>query len=394
MDGFAFARTPHIRFGAGRFREVPDIVRSFGRTVLLVTGRKSFARTERFAELSHAFRKQSLTLHAVTVPGEPSPDLIDSMAGDFRDQGVAAVLAVGGGSVIDAGKAVSAMIPQTGSVFDYLEGVGNGKAHDGRKIPFIAVPTTAGTGSEATRNAVLSRIGPGGFKKSIRHDAFVPDVAVIDPELALTCPPDVTAACGMDAFTQLLEAYVSTKASPMTDSLALSGMERVCGALVPAYTEGTRSVEARAGMAYGALMSGIALANAGLGVVHGLASVIGGLFPIPHGVICGVLLEPATRVTIKLLRECGPDGVRYLDKYARIGRLIAGSEDAGCDKGCELILERIAEWRDALQMPKLSEYGVRSGEIDAIIAKAGSGNNPVKVEKVEMHQLLGTAIGK
>lgn len=392
MDGFVFARTPYIRFGTGRFREVPDIVRSFGRTVLLVTGRKSFARTERFAELSSSFRKHSLTFHAVTVAGEPSPDLIDSMAGDFRNQGVAAVLAIGGGSVIDAGKAVSAMLLQTGSVFDYLEEVGTGKAHDGRKVPLIAVPTTAGTGSEATRNAVLSRIGPGGFKKSIRHDAFVPDVAVIDPELALTCPPDVTAACGMDAFTQLLEAYVSTKASPMTDSLALSGMERVSGALVPAYTEGTRSVEARAGMAYGALMSGIALVNAGLGVVHGLASVIGGLFPIPHGVICGVLLEPATRVTIELLRDLGPDGATALEKYARVGRLIAGSEDSGCDRGCELLLEKIVEWRDALNMPRLSDYGVGSGNIDAIIAKAGSGNNLVKVGKEGMVEILEEVI--
>jgi alcohol dehydrogenase class IV len=391
MDGFAFARTPHIRFGAGRFSEVPDIVRSFGETVLLVTG-KSFERSEQFAVLADAFRERSITWHVFPVSGEPSPDLVDRASDTFRNRGVTAVFAIGGGSVIDAGKAISAMLLQSGSVFDYLEGVGAGKAHDGRKVPFIAVPTTAGTGSEATRNSVLSRIGPGGFKKSIRHDAFVPDYAVVDPELALTCPPEVTAACGMDAFTQLLEAYVSTKASPMTDPLALSGMERVRDALVPAYTDGARSVEARAGLAYGALMSGIALANAGLGVVHGLASAIGGFFPIPHGVVCGVLLEPATRVTINLLQDLGPDGAPALEKYARVGRLITGLEDAGCEKGCELLLDKLAEWRDTLRIPKLSDYGVRKGDIDAIIGKAGSGNNPVRVGKEGMVKMLGNVI--
>lgn len=391
MDAFTFSRTPHIRFGAGRFAEAPDIVRSFGETVLLVTG-KSFIHSDRFASLGESLGERAVTWYTFPVSGEPSPDLVDCATDTFRNRGIAAVLAIGGGSIIDAGKAISAMLPQGGSVFDYLEGVGIGKAHDGRKVPFIAVPTTAGTGSEATRNAVLSRVGPGGFKKSIRHDAFIPDYAVIDPELALSCPPEVTAACGMDAFTQLLEAYVSTKSSPMTDALALLGMERVRDAIVPAYTDGARSVGARTGMAFGALMSGIALANAGLGVVHGLASAIGGLFPIPHGVVCGVLLEPATRITIDLLHGLGADGEPALEKYARVGRLLAGSENAGRDQGCELLLAKITEWRNALKMPRLSDYNVSEEDFDAIIVNAGSGNNPVRVGREEMLRLLGVVI--
>ncbi len=392
MGGFIFTRTPAIRFGAGRFADVPDIVRTFGSSAILVTGDRSFRGSEKYEALLGAFRERSVECHVVKVSGEPSPELVDRTCDEYRGRPVHSVLAVGGGSVIDAGKAISAMLVQDGTVFDYLEGVGTGRTHDGRKVPFIAVPTTAGTGSEATRNAVLSRVGPGGFKKSLRHDAFVPDIAVVDPELALSCPPDVTAACGMDAFTQLLEAYVSVKSSPMTDALAWSGMERAKDALVEAYMNGDRAVDAREGMAYAALMSGLALANAGLGVVHGFASGIGGLFPIPHGVVCGVLLEPATRITIGVIRDMGPEGVPALEKYARVGRLAAGAPDAGTDEACRLLLQRLAEWRDALRMPRFGSYGVSGEDIDAVIAKSGSGNNPVKLEKGDMAKILADVI--
>lgn len=392
IGSFIYARTPAIRFGVGRFADMPDIVRSLGSSVMLVTGGRSFRGSDTYERLVMAFRERSVECHVVTVSGEPSPDIVDRICDEYRSRPVDSVLAVGGGSVIDAGKAISAMLPQDGSVFDYLEGVGAGKTHDGRKVPFIAAPTTAGTGSEATRNAVLSSVGPGGFKKSIRHDAFVPDIAVVDPELALSCPPDVTAACGMDAFTQLLEAYVSTKSSPMTDALAWSGMELANASLVEAFVNGDHSVDARAGMAYAALMSGIALANAGLGVVHGFASGIGGLFPIPHGVVCGALLEPSTRITIGILRDMGPSGVVALEKYARVGRLVAGTPDAGTDEACRLLLERLAEWRDALKMPRFGFYGVTRDDIDAVIAKSGSGNNPVKLGKDDMAGILGDVI--
>jgi alcohol dehydrogenase class IV len=385
---FMFTRTPNIRFGAGTISEIPEIIRVYGKTILLITGGHSFPHSEHFRKLTAALREWNITWCSVAVSGEPSPDLIDRVTDEYRGQNIDTVLAIGGGSVIDSGKAVSAMLTKDGSVFDYLEGVGTGKKHDGRKVPLIAAPTTAGTGSEATKNAVLSRIGPDGFKKSIRHENFIPDYAVVDPELALSCPPDITAACGLDAFTQLLESYVSVKASPLTDALAWSGMETMKDALIPAASDGAASVEVRADMAYGALMSGISLANAGLGVVHGLASAIGGKHPIPHGVICGILLEPATRVTMQRLLKCGPDGEQLLAKYGRVGYLVAGKSGQNDWWGCDLLLERISSWREALRLPRLSDYGIHRAEIEAIAASAGNGNNPVKLNREEIVSIL------
>jgi alcohol dehydrogenase class IV len=389
---FDFAGTPRIRFGAGRFTEVPDISARFGNTVLLVLGGRSFSRSEHFTRLAGAFRARTITWYSLSLSGEPSPEAVDRAVEEFREKNISVVVAIGGGSVVDAGKAISAMLLQDGSVFEYLEGVGTGKKHDGRKVPFIAVPTTAGTGSEATRNAVLSRVGPGGFKKSLRHEAFVPDYAVVDPELSRTCPGDISAACGMDAFTQLLESYVSAKSSPLTDALALSGMEQVGAALVPCASDGADSLETRASMAYGALLSGITLAHAGLGVVHGLASAIGGQFPIPHGVVCGALLAPANRATIRALRELGPEGERYLEKFARAGRLLSGRNDADRESGCELLLERLDAWKTMFRMPRFRDYGFGRTDIESIAASAGNGNNPVKLDVNAIKEILSEVV--
>jgi alcohol dehydrogenase len=392
ISSFTFARTPRIIFGAGTVGEIPGIIESIGKRVLLVTGGKSFVSSRYWAELSTAFQKRSMEWFHLQVKGEPSPELVDRAASEYRGRDIKAVITIGGGSVIDAGKAISAMIPQTGSVFDYLEGVGTGKKHDGLKIPFIAVPTTAGTGSEATKNAVLSNVGQKGFKKSLRHDNFIPDYAVVDPELSLTCPVDITASCGMDAFTQLLESYVSLKSSPLTDALAVSGMEQVSVNLIQVCTTGANSLENRTAMAYGALLSGITLANAGLGVVHGLASTIGGIYPIPHGVICGVLLGPATRITIEALRNAGLSGEVFLKKYSRIGFLVSGIQGNDVKGGCELLIEKLEEWTKILRLPLLSDCGIKKEDIDAIAAKAGNGNNPVKLGKDEIGEILKAVI--
>ena len=233
-------------------------------SVLVVTGAKSFRSSGRRQSLLNRLRTNSISFFECSLSGEPTVDRIDDLVDAFRGKGVGMVVAIGGGSVIDGGKAVSAMLPVQGSVMDFLEGVGTG-THSGEKVPFVAVPTTAGTGSEATKNAVIRGNGHPLFKKSLRHDNFVPDAAVIDPELMLSCPSDITAACGMDAFTQLLESYVSTKAAPMTDSLAFSGLRYLKEALVPVSTTEGADIHCRAAMAYGALISGITLANAGLG---------------------------------------------------------------------------------------------------------------------------------
>ena len=223
IDRFQCASIPAVYFGAGVIKNIGATASRYGTSALLVTGGSSLARTGNLEVIVSRLKDANITVSHTTVTGEPSPEGVDEVVSEYRGKGVDLVISIGGGSVIDFGKAVSAMMPAEGSVLDYLEGVGT-KSPDGKKLPFLACPTTAGTGSEATKNAVLSRVGDAGFKKSLRHDKYIPDAAIIDPELAVDCPHNITAACGMDAFTQLLEAYVSTKANPMTDALSENGL--------------------------------------------------------------------------------------------------------------------------------------------------------------------------
>jgi alcohol dehydrogenase class IV len=384
---FAFSGIPRIIFGTGEFSRVDQILREMGDRVLIVTGATSLERSGRWDLLVDSLEKNSIQYVRAQVEDEPSPDFVDSTVSQSKGRGIQVVLAVGGGSVVDAGKAISAMLPQDDSVYEYLEGIGN-KRHNGEKLPFLAVPTTSGTGSEATKNAVLSRIGERGFKKSIRHDRFIPDVTVIDPELMLSCPPDVSAACGMDAFTQLLESYVSTQASPLTDALACSGISFLRDSLPAVCTTEGHRVDRRASMAYASLLSGVTLANAGLGVVHGLASPIGGFFSIPHGVVCGTLVGAETRVNIQKLRE--QQDRSPLTKYAKIGALISGREfsEDSVDFYCDLLVETIDAWTEMLKMPRLSKYGIRPSDLSKIAEAAGNKNNPVTLSKDEIKNLL------
>src|SRR5690606_22395692 len=210
---------------------------------------------------------ETIEFRQYSVATEPTPSIVDAAVNEFGDFSPEVVVAIGGGSVLDAGKAISAMLPLKAGVREYLEGVGS-RTHPGDKVPFIAVPTTSGTGSEATKNAVLSEVGERGFKRSLRHDRFVSDVAIVDPVLAVTCPKTVTATSGMDAFTQLLESYLSTAANPITDALALEGLRHVSRSL-PLAVHDPGNLSARCGMALASYLSGITLANAGLGLVHG-----------------------------------------------------------------------------------------------------------------------------
>ena len=321
MKPFLFAKLPLIYFGNGQISRLPGIIAERGKSLLLVTGARSFADSPAAARLSGEMESRGVAIHRVIVDREPSPELIDDTVRRFSGREPDVVAAIGGGSVIDAGKAISAMLGKTGSVTDYLEVVGN-KEHPGTKVPFIAVPTTSGTGSEATKNAVISRVAKEGFKRSLRHDNLVPDLAIVDPELTLSCPPEITAAAGMDCFTQLTESYLSTKANAYTDALALEGIRAVNRSLVRSYTHGD-DIDARSDMSFAALTSGICLANAGLGAVHGLAGTIGAMFNIPHGAVCGTLMAEANRVNVRELRRTG-NGDPALMKYADSGQDILG----------------------------------------------------------------------
>jgi alcohol dehydrogenase class IV len=388
MQKFTFSRMPQIIFGQGTFYNLASVVSRFGNNVLIITGGHSFYSSGRMHLLEEQFTEKGLHFSVVQTFHEPSPDDIDTIVNTYRDSNISVVCAIGGGSVIDTGKAVSAMLTQNAPVSDYLEGVGT-KEHSGKKVPLVALPTTSGTGSEATKNAVLSRVGSDGYKKSLRHDNFIPDIALVDPELTLPCSAKITAQCGMDAFTQLLESYVSTKSNPMTDALALSGLGYIKDCLVFASTTGGQNIEYRTGMAYASLISGITLSQAGLGTVHGIAGTIGGFFNAPHGGICGSLLPAVTKATIEKLI---PDNAtsESLVKYARVGALFSDthfSEDAIVPLARQLAAI-IESWADILKMPYLSEYGITEQNLPHIAHCSDNKNNPAVFSEEEMIAIM------
>ena len=387
IPAFNLARPPRIIFGAGRFQELGGEIAARGRHIVLVMG--GFVLNSEIRErLSAELQRLNITVAEVIVASEPSPELVDAAVSGLAGERVEVVVAVGGGSALDAGKAISAMLPLGEPVLDYLEGAGSGKKHPGLKLPFIAVPTTAGTGTEATKNASLRRLGRDGFKSSLRHDHFVPDLALVDPELARTCPPQVTAACGMDAMAQLLESYLSPQASPVTDALAAAGLEMAGRHLLPAWQEGAENIAARSGMACAALLSGITLANAGLGIVHSLAAVAGGLFDIPHGVICGTLTAAAVRVNLRKIRQEPEPYAAALGKYARAGALLAQRPVRSDDEGCELLLEWLETAAAAVAIPTLGDCGVTAADVPAIAGRAAVRSNPVPLSTAEIEEIL------
>jgi len=381
IPAFTIAALPRLVFGAGRIADLPQIAREYGRCVLLITGGRSLRATPHWPTLLQGLEQHGITHVDFAVSGEPSPEMIDKAVAQFAGGGVEVVIGIGGGSVLDAAKAIAGLLPRGNSVLDHLEDVGRGIPYTGPSLPFIAVPTTAGTGSEATKNAVLSRHGRDGFKKSFRHDCLVARVALVDPELLRGCPPHLMAAQGMDAFTQLLESYVSLRANPYTDALAWSGIEAVADGFWAAVEGGDSAAAAagRAAMAYAALLSGITLAQVGLGSVHGLAQPLGSLFPVPHGVACGTTLAAATAVNLQALRTRVPDSPA-LEKYARVGRLLSGNAMLDDTAAANALVARLAEWSDRLELPRLGRFGIGTADIPAIVA--ASRNNSMKSNPV------------
>jgi alcohol dehydrogenase class IV len=283
------------------------------------------------------------------------------------------------------------LLPHGNSVMDHLEGVGKNVPYRGPSTPFIAVPTTAGTGSEATKNSVLSVQGPDGFKISFRDECLIPEYAVIDPDLLASCPRELVAADGMDAFTQLLESYVSLKANPFIDALAWSGMTAVKEGLFAAW-EGKEPMasQGRGAMAYAALLSGITLAQVGLGSVHGLASPLGAYFPIPHGVVCGTLVAVATEVNVKAMQERDPDNPA-LAKYAEVGRLLTNRTEMDDATARSSLVALLSEWSERLQLPRLNCYGISPADFPLIVANSRGSSmqtNPIVLTDAEINAIL------
>ncbi len=391
LSAFATATIPRIRFGEGSLVELPQLLSPFGKRILLLTGGQSFIQSRFWSPLQEGLNEAGIEIVHESISGEPSPQRVDELVTAHFNRDIVAVVGIGGGSVLDAAKAVAGLLPFGNSVLDHLEDVGRGLPYHGPALPFIAVPTTAGTGSEATRNAVLSEHGANGYKKSFRHDSLVARIALIDPLLLEACPPELIAAQGMDAFTQLLESYVSLRANPYTDALAWSGLEAVHEGFLAAYDG---KAEGRAAMAYAALISGITLAQVGLGSVHGLAQPLGSLFPLPHGIACGTMVAAATQANIDALCQRQPQSPT-LEKYARVGRLLSGEEELSGERAYRRLVQVLEGWRETMSLPTLGDYGISEADIPLIVANSHNNSmksNPIKLTDDEIAALVRARI--
>ncbi len=398
VPSFTIGRLPRITFGSGSFAAVPRIAAGHGSRVLLVSGGTWFDESPRRAQLEAGLATAGVTIvGTATVTGEPGPVDVEGPLTRHREAGVEVVLGIGGGAVLDTAKAIAGLLRSGTSLMDHLEGVGRGLPYPGPALPVVAVPTTAGTGSEATRNAVITERGPQGYKRSFRDERLVPADAVVDPDLLATAPPPLIAANGLDALTQLLEAYTSQRATPVTDELARSGLAAVREGLLAWYADpaGPGAPAARSQMAYAALLSGICLANAGLGAVHGLASPLGAQLPIPHGMACGSVLWQTIEANVTALEERAPRAAA-LDRYADAGRILA-SLPPGCgdDEARSALTTTLRDWVARLGVPGLSAFGMGREHIAAVVADSPGSSmqtNPVLLTDAELSNILERAL--
>lgn len=385
ISKFTFKPIPTIHFGVGKITTLPNLASRLGNTYLVVLGKSSFVNTKYWQRLQEDFHINGSQILTATIAGEPSPEDIDTITKKNKNKSIDTVIAIGGGSVLDGGKAIAAMLKEEGSIIQYLEGVGT-KEPSGKTVPFIAVPTTSGTGSEATANSVISQTGRDGYKKSLRHANFIPNVALIDPELTVSCSKELTASCGMDCFSQLVEGYLSTNASFFSDSLALEAIKAFHGAIETCYTH-PENIEARTAMSYGALVSGIVLANAGLGIIHGFAPPIGSLYNIPHGVVCGTLMAAGNKVTLKKLQQS--DGNQNaLDKYCRLGQIVSSASKQSNEYYQEAFIDFLEKLTHKLDIPTLGSFGVTENDTLEILSQSANKYNPITLNQKEMTEVL------
>jgi alcohol dehydrogenase class IV len=378
MPPFEFATATRILFGEGTLRQVPAAAAALGRRALLVTG----SSPDRAAPLLKALQAAQVSTVPFRVPGEPTLDLIRSAPRDCDF-----VIAFGGGSAIDAAKAIAALLTNPGDPLDYLEVIGLGHPLTAPAAPCIAIPTTAGTGSEVTRNAVLAS-PEHRVKASLRSPSMLPRLAVVDPELTYHLPRSLTAYTGLDALTQLIEPYVSLRANPMTDQFCVEGMRRAAGALPRVWQNGGDR-EARCDMAWASLLGGMALANAALGAVHGFAAPIGGLWAAPHGAVCAALLPHAMAVNIRALRARAPE---KLLRYDEVARLLTGWPHATALDG----VAWLAALCRKLEIPPLRTYGVTAGDFPVLVEKAAQASsmkgNPIVLTEEELCEIVSLSL--
>jgi len=395
MSKFEFFSAPRIVFGRGQIARLAELAAPLGRAALIVHGIPE----ETLARLTAQLSSAGIRAVPLQQVGEPTVADIDRALNTARANACDMALGIGGGSAIDAAKAAAGLLANGGTALDYMEVVGKGQKITKPAAPWIAIPCTAGTGAEVTRNAVIGYKGGGdgvkNFKASLRSEHLLPRIALIDPELGVTVPPEVTASSGMDALCQCIEAYTSSGANPMTDALALEGVQRAARALRRAYADG-RDLDAREDMALAALLSGIALTNAGLGAVHGFAAPLGASFPVPHGTVCAALLPHVIAANVRALRAANH---ATLARYATIGRVMVNKEAGNPMSDDEAISAAItftqALARD-LRIPGLAQFGLTPAAIPAQVELAQKSSsmryNPIPLPRDVLQHILTAAL--
>ncbi|HEY9077089.1 MAG TPA: iron-containing alcohol dehydrogenase [Anaerolineaceae bacterium] len=380
---FEYTVPQRIVFGAGKVSLLPQEIQKFGRRVLLIIPESGLDKSlinDQFA---------SLEIVRLRIKSEPTLEIITEGVRLAKSEDVEVIVGIGGGSVLDTAKAIGVLVNNPGEPLDYLEVVGKGKSIQSPGIPVIALPTTAGTGAEVTRNAVIG-VPSHRMKVSLRSAWLLPALVIIDPELTISVPPNVTAATGMDALAQLIEPYVSIRSNPLTDLYCLEGIRRIAGSLSAAYQDGT-DMQARVDMAFASLLGGLALANAGLGAVHGVASPIGGMFSAPHGAVCARLLpEVVNHNTLAALSQSKSHPI--IEKYQRIARIVTGESDADVGDLVDWLYRTV----EGLAIPRLGSYGITPGDIPEIAEKSESASsmkaNPVTLPRERLIEILEKAL--
>ena len=382
---FEFATAARIVFGAGAIDQVGAHAKHLGHRALVVTGRNP----QRAEKLLAGLSASGIGAATFSVTGEPEIATVENGVACAKRENCDFVISFGGGSVIDAGKAIAAMLTNAGKLLDYLEIIGRGQTLTQPSAPFIAIPTTAGTGAEVTRNAVLAS-PQHQVKVSLRSPHLLPRLAVIDPELTCGLPPALTATTGLDALTQLIEPYVCLRANPLTDGFCEQGMFRAARSLREAVFNG-QNQSAREDMALASLFGGLALANAGLGAVHGFAGPIGGSFPAPHGAVCAALLPHVMAANLRALREREPQNPA-LSRYQKVAALLTGNPNATADAGVEWVQKLVAD----LPVPRLGAYGLREEHVAGLVTKAAKASsmkaNPILLTPDELARTLRLAL--
>lgn len=381
---FEFTVATRVLFGPGTIRQAGPLARDLGTRALVVTG----ATVERAGPLLALLNSNGVSPVTFSLTGEPTVAIVVHGAQTARAEGCDLVVSFGGGSATDAGKAIAALMTNPGDVLDYLEIIGSARPLDRPPAPFMAIPTTAGAGAEVTRNAVLAS-PEHKVKVSLRSARMAPKIALVDPELTYGLPPAITATTGVDALTQVIEPYLSCKANPLTDAICSEGIRRAARSLRRAFDNGADKA-AREDMALAGLLGGLALSNAGLGAVHGLAAPIGGMFSAPHGAVCAALLPHVMEANLIALHERAPRS-EGLQRFDEVARLLMGTQHAGAAEGIAWVKHLCGH----LQVQPLRRYGIRPNDYPKLIAKAGQASsmkaNPIPLTDRELQDILGRA---